>query len=80
VSFDYLANLRKLKKNFFCGMGGHNEERGYSSMKSLIKGYRREKRLGTAVLDNELTDGNEVVSLTHQSSFTPTKISGTHSC
>jgi hypothetical protein len=29
MSFDYLANLRKLKKNFL-GMGGGNEERGYS--------------------------------------------------
>jgi hypothetical protein len=31
MSFDYLANLRKLKKkNFFWEMGGGNEERGYS--------------------------------------------------
>jgi hypothetical protein len=30
VSFDYLANLRKLKKNFFEGWAGGNEERGYS--------------------------------------------------
>jgi hypothetical protein len=59
-------------------MGGCNEDRGYSSTKSLIKGYGREKRLGTAVLDSELTDGNEVDSLTHQSSITSTKISGTH--
>jgi hypothetical protein len=29
VSFDYLANLRKLKKNLL-GMGGGNEERVYS--------------------------------------------------
>jgi hypothetical protein len=28
-------------------MGKGNEERGYSEMKSLIKGYGREKRLGT---------------------------------
>jgi hypothetical protein len=31
-------------------MDGGNEERGYSQMRSLIKGYGREKRLGTAVL------------------------------
>jgi hypothetical protein len=30
-------------------------------MKSLIKGYVREKWLGTAVLDNQLKDGGEVV-------------------
>jgi hypothetical protein len=30
-------------------MGKGNEERGYSQMKNLIKGYGREKRLGTAV-------------------------------
>jgi hypothetical protein len=32
-------------------------------MKSLIKGYRREKRLGTVGLDSGLTDGGEIVSL-----------------
>jgi hypothetical protein len=32
-------------------------------MKSLIQGYEREKRLGTVVIDNRLTDGGEVVSL-----------------
>jgi hypothetical protein len=32
-------------------------------MKSLIKGYWREKRLGTAGLDNRLLVGGEVVSL-----------------
>jgi hypothetical protein len=30
-------------------------------MKSLIKGYGREKRLGTAALANQLRDGSEVV-------------------
>jgi hypothetical protein len=33
-------------------MGGGNEERGFSYMKSLIKGYGRERRLGTAGLIN----------------------------
>jgi hypothetical protein len=32
-------------------MGGGNEERAYSEMKSLIKGYGREKRLGPTRLD-----------------------------
>jgi hypothetical protein len=33
-------------------MGGGNEERGYSQMKSLIKGYGREKNLGyTGLID-----------------------------
>jgi hypothetical protein len=30
---------------------GGNEERGYSYMKSLVKGYGREKRLGYTVLE-----------------------------
>jgi hypothetical protein len=33
-------------------MGGGNEERGCSLMKSLIKGYGREKSLGYTGLDN----------------------------
>jgi hypothetical protein len=33
-------------------MGRGNEERGYSLMKSLIKGYGREKRLGYTGLGN----------------------------
>jgi hypothetical protein len=45
VSFDYLAKLRKLKKKIW-GMGGGNEEKGYSYMKCIIKGYRREKKVG----------------------------------
>jgi hypothetical protein len=32
-----------------CG-GGGNEERRYSYMKSVIKGYEREKRLGYTIL------------------------------
>jgi hypothetical protein len=35
-------------------MGWGNEERGYSYMKNLTKGYGREKRLRTAALVNEL--------------------------
>jgi hypothetical protein len=31
-------------------------------------------------LDNRLTDGSEVVSLTQRPPFTPKKIPGTHSC
>jgi hypothetical protein len=31
-------------------------------------------------LDNRLTDGGEVVSLTRRLSFTPRKIPGTHLC
>jgi hypothetical protein len=52
VLFNYLANLIKLKKNFLRDWGGGNEERGYSYMKSLIKGYGREKRLGYTALWN----------------------------
>jgi hypothetical protein len=43
VLFDYLANLRKLKKKSFEGWAG--------VMKSLLKGYGREKMLGYTVLD-----------------------------
>jgi hypothetical protein len=32
------------------------------------------------VLDNRLTDGGKVVSLTRQPPFTPRKIPGTHIC
>jgi hypothetical protein len=52
-------------------MGGGNEERGHSYMKSLIKGYGREKRLGCTVLDNRLTYGGKAVSLTRRQLFTP---------
>jgi hypothetical protein len=31
-------------------------------------------------LDNRLTDGDEIVNLTHRPSFTPRKIPGTHFC
>jgi hypothetical protein len=31
-------------------------------------------------LGNRLTDGGEVVSLTHRQPFTPSKIPGTHFC
>jgi hypothetical protein len=34
----------------------------------------------TAALDNRLTDGGEVVSLTSRPSFTPREIPGTHFC
>jgi hypothetical protein len=41
-------------------------------MKSLIKGYGREKkRLGYTGLDNRLTDGGKVVSPTRRLPFTP---------
>jgi hypothetical protein len=39
-------------------MGGGNEERGYSKMKSQIKVYGREKRMGCTGLDNQLTYDN----------------------
>jgi hypothetical protein len=52
VSFDYLANLSKLK-NFFEGWAG---VRG-GTQKSLIKGYGREKRLGTAALLHRMISG-----------------------
>jgi hypothetical protein len=42
-------------------------------MKSLIKGYGREKRLGYTGLDNRLTDGSEDVSLTNRLHSTPQK-------
>jgi hypothetical protein len=34
----------------------------------------------THFLDNPLTDGGEVVSLTRRPPFTPKEVSGTHSC
>jgi hypothetical protein len=59
VSFDYLANLRKLKeKNFF---------------ESLIKGYGRIKRLGYTGLNSRLTDGSKFGIPTHQPRSTAQK-------
>jgi hypothetical protein len=52
-------------------MSGGHEERGYSEMKNLIVGYGREKMLGYTVLDNRLTDGCEVVSITPRSRSPP---------
>jgi hypothetical protein len=53
-------------------------------MESLIKGYRREKRLGYTGLGNRLTDSSKVVSPTHRTRSTPQKhyfsASGTHVC
>jgi hypothetical protein len=53
-------------------------------MESLIKGYGREKRLGTAGLGSGFTDGCKVVSPTHRPHSTPQKYyfsaSGTHFC
>jgi hypothetical protein len=43
-------------------------------MKSLIKGYGREKWLGTAGLDSRLTDGCEVVSLMRRPSLNPGRL------
>jgi hypothetical protein len=40
-------------------------------MKSLIKGYGREERLGTAGLDKLLTEDGEVVSLSRRPRSTP---------
>jgi hypothetical protein len=44
VSFDYLANLRKLKKKF--GMGGGNEERGVLINEKPNQGVRERKKVG----------------------------------
>jgi hypothetical protein len=53
-------------------------------MKSLIKGYGREKRLGYTGLDNRLTEGGKVASPRHRQRSTPQKhyfsASGTHFC
>jgi hypothetical protein len=38
------------------------------------------KNCSTNVDDNRLTDGGEVVTLTHWPPFTPRKIPGTHFC
>jgi hypothetical protein len=51
VTFDYLANLRKLKKNFFEGWAGVMK-RGVLIKKSLIKEYWRGKRLSSAGLES----------------------------
>jgi hypothetical protein len=48
VSFDYLANLRKLKKNVW--MGGGNEEKGLLINEKPNQGVRKKKKLGTAVI------------------------------
>jgi hypothetical protein len=42
-------------------------------MKSLIKAYGREKRLGYTCLNNRLTVGNEGVSLTSRPLSAPQK-------
>jgi hypothetical protein len=43
-------------------------------MKSLIKGYEREKRLGTAGLGSGLTDDGKVISPTHRPHSIPRNI------
>jgi hypothetical protein len=40
----------------------------------------RDKAIPVTGCDNRLTDGSEVVSLTHRPAFTPRKIPGTHFC
>jgi hypothetical protein len=47
-------------------MDGGNEDRGFSLMKSLIKGHGREKRLGYTGLDNvgSSTSHNPIDSFT----------------
>jgi hypothetical protein len=42
-------------------------------MKSLVKGYGREKRLGYTALNNRLTDDGKVVSLIRRPRCTPLK-------
>jgi hypothetical protein len=43
--------------------------------------HRVVRRRGSHIfVDKRLTDGGEVISLTHRSPFTPRKISGTHFC
>jgi hypothetical protein len=46
VSFDYLANLIKLKKNTFLGMGGGNEEKGVLINEKPNQEVRERKKVG----------------------------------
>jgi hypothetical protein len=46
-----------------------------------VEALRVVRRPGSHIfLDNRLTDGGEVVSLTHRPPFTPRKMPGTHFC
>jgi hypothetical protein len=64
-SFINLINIIKYKANPVTGHGG---KQGCETSRFLH------------FLDNQLTDGSEVVSLAHQLPFTPRKIPGTNFC
>jgi hypothetical protein len=56
----------------------HQKLWGCKIKNKLYLGVREQKGLNTTVLDNRLTDGGEVVSLTRLPPFTPRKIPDTH--
>jgi hypothetical protein len=58
----------------------HQQLWGYKVEEKLYLGVREQKRLNTTDLDNWLTDGGDVVSLTRRPPFIPRKIPGTHFC
>jgi hypothetical protein len=80
VNFKILLNLSLVLKFAVCG---HDMKQVWVKVKAIpvtgrVCPYGCETSTLPHFLDNRLTDGSEVVSLTRLPRFTPRKISGTH--